>query len=502
MIKPLIICAAPTAGKSVLSSLLEGHPAVMAIPNWHDNIACGLSHFPDKYKQMFGVEPGEGNAALTIIANDRRLECLRALACTETDMPQMECAQAQGFCVYGLSKAEWLHIPLALDFDFYDLERIIYKKVWAIPETPTFKDVPFLFDVFFSALHQQMFPHQKEPEYAVSMAHNEFFEFHHLLDTYPEGKILHIVREPADALSSYVYRLAYADGVSFMEKWEEYKNYKWFLSQGVDKKEMLEGLAKQYPDRIFSMDFRELVLNTEPVMRRVADWLGIDFQSSLLRPTAQGKLIHERFIGEIQDDMQKILSKQEWELVNKEIKDFSERKAYELDQDNVLEITFHPVLFSTNLSRDKNNAILIPLNAITDTENLFYGPFEALSAGIWEITWLFSCVGEDRENVLPKNGTLFLDCEDEWCWRFFAKAITVEELLRQPSFQLQVDNERRFHFRAYGNGKIQSNAILRFDGVRIKRKQADIIHTGRRMAKAIFTEVQTITKTACKFFHD
>jgi hypothetical protein len=95
---------------------------------------------------------------------------------------------------------------------------------------------------------------------------DKFFEI------YPDGRLISILREPLGWYASAQGRSAAADPEELLELWNR------SVSEMLDARE-------RYPERVSIVQFEELVLDTEAAMRRLADFLRIDFDPQLTAPT-------------------------------------------------------------------------------------------------------------------------------------------------------------------------------------------------------------------------
>jgi hypothetical protein len=96
-----------------------------------------------------------------------------------------------------------------------------------------------------------------------------------LFDVYPDGRLISILRDPLSWFSSAQGRDPGADVNTLLDVWKR------------SAQEML--LAKRrYEERVCVVRFEELVLDTPATMRRLAGFLGIDFDARLTVPTFNG----------------------------------------------------------------------------------------------------------------------------------------------------------------------------------------------------------------------
>ena len=92
---------------------------------------------------------------------------------------------------------------------------------------------------------------------------------------YPDGRLISILRDPLSWFSSAQGRDPEAEPGGLLELWKR------------SVREMLEA-DRRFGEQLRVVRFEELVLDTAGTMRRLADWLGIEFDAGLAIPTFNG----------------------------------------------------------------------------------------------------------------------------------------------------------------------------------------------------------------------
>jgi hypothetical protein len=92
---------------------------------------------------------------------------------------------------------------------------------------------------------------------------------------YPDGRLISILRDPLSWFTSAQGRDPEADAEGLLELWKR------------SAREMVEA-ERRYGERVRVVRFEQLVLDTEGVMRGLAEFLGIEFDPVLAVPTFNG----------------------------------------------------------------------------------------------------------------------------------------------------------------------------------------------------------------------
>jgi len=101
------------------------------------------------------------------------------------------------------------------------------------------------------------------------------------LDTYPQSRVLHIIRDPRAVMASHK---AFIPRDAVMPAGR-------FFAQAAIARDSLRnyGRFREHP-RVHGLRYEDLVTSPEDVMRQVSNFLNIEFHDSLLQPTILGKL--------------------------------------------------------------------------------------------------------------------------------------------------------------------------------------------------------------------
>jgi hypothetical protein len=94
-----------------------------------------------------------------------------------------------------------------------------------------------------------------------------------LLDDYPDGRVVALLRDP---------RAWYASASGFSSRYDELNESLALWRRGAEE---ITAAKRERPDGVLVILYEALVRDSERVMRGVAEWLGIDWSGSLLTPT-------------------------------------------------------------------------------------------------------------------------------------------------------------------------------------------------------------------------
>jgi hypothetical protein len=251
----ILISQLPRSGGTLLSQLLDGHPALHVYP-WEMKIG-----YPSK-----GCWP-----ALELDASPDRLFATLFHA-------ELAYLARKGYRKRGKTRQR----QKRLNFDYSPIEH--YRSfVHSLPRERSRRTVlDTYFNTFFHAWHHRTEKAAYIAGFVPTMAKNldsiaDFFS------DYPDGGLVSILRDPAD----------------------------WFVSRRAHTKrglpryddigqEMLtwNGMAKLaveyrriYGDQFLLLSFKDLVTDREGTMRRVCNWCGLDFLPCLLTQTFAGNIV-------------------------------------------------------------------------------------------------------------------------------------------------------------------------------------------------------------------
>lgn len=297
------------AGKSVLWMLLDGHPAVFCSPI-HDYSYCSLIEQSNEHEWV----------------KTQHIEILRK-ALAKTQYFKLEKVFWDGYMSFPFTSKDLVQLPYMLKYYEYDQKfttHLMAADQWSIE---------FIVDSIYGKIYESMEtynPKKVFPVYFASMSNGLFIDsYENIVKLLPGSKSIQ-VRRPVEAIIA-----ARSNRAPMPEDFKTKKFYSDSFNTRIEQGEVekilsfydkYDELVKQYPSTFMIIDFTDLVQNTEVSMRRVADFLEIDFNPNLLIASYNGKeIVHngKKYVGEEHDDIDKLLTKQEQSIIKERIQKYS-----------------------------------------------------------------------------------------------------------------------------------------------------------------------------------
>lgn len=241
--KPVFVCGTHRSGTTLVRDLLDNHPSLSVLPSegtFITNIEPWLKRAHKKqHKEIVGKE------WLRRLMNPSNQPPYWLLGRTiKTYSPYVQFARS--------FMAWWDLLEKKHENSFWPLTAVMLS--YAKPGNRTIQPLYWV---------------DKTPT-------NERF-LKRLWQEFPEAKIIHIVRDPVAILSSRKKMESWSDVRTFVR--EIQCSFKVAAKQAVKK-----------DDRYLLVNYEALCAQPENITRQLAGFLGIEYTSSLLRPTVAGKI--------------------------------------------------------------------------------------------------------------------------------------------------------------------------------------------------------------------
>ena len=112
---------------------------------------------------------------------------------------------------------------------------------------------------------------------AVEKTPQNFMIVHLILSLFPEARIIHCFRDPADNFIS-AFKLNMGPEHGYTRTPQTYARF--YRSYA----KLMRHWHREFPDRIFALDYEGLVTNPEPKIRAVLQFLGLPWEPACLAP--------------------------------------------------------------------------------------------------------------------------------------------------------------------------------------------------------------------------
>lgn len=345
----LMISGALTSGKGILASLLEGHPNVFAIPQWHDMFADTLLKFSLRLKTLDPNWRGK---------DDRILYMRKFLS--ETDYPILEQYAIQKQIPFPVSGDDV--IQSYFDFDFYKHDRQFFHELYELEDVFNLNKIAQIFYKSFISNWNQCPIKYENVKYFVSASEPGFNKYDDLFSKMPNAKVIYIKRDFMEWFFSNVYRW---EKIYKANTFEEKIDWCFFEDPRIkgliymDKSYKL--FAEKYPINFKVINFNDLIENNKEVMQEVTKFLDIPMNEILIYPTFLGQKFENKninIVGKVIDNSEKLnISKKDQRYVMKLYENFEEIVLNIKPQktDPVLELSKINIVKQKVLNKIKND---------------------------------------------------------------------------------------------------------------------------------------------------
>lgn len=240
---PVFICGHPKAGTSLLTALLDGHPAIIAYPE--------ETLFFRRFLPAIQGKSFEETLSLA----DQLL--IHIFEWNPENPPE--------------------HQRNYPDRDYSDIAASEVKKVfqsYLIESEKTEKD--YLEAAVYAFGAASGLVNSESQCWVEKTPYNELHD-EQIFDWWPEAKCIHIIRDPRDNFVSYHRKQLDWSAKKFAWNWVR------------STRDGLVNRMKFGPSRYMLIRFEDLLTDPEKITREIAEFLGIPWQVTMLQPTRVGK---------------------------------------------------------------------------------------------------------------------------------------------------------------------------------------------------------------------
>lgn len=291
-------------GKSVLWSLLDGHPDVFVNPVHDYSFSLLLTH--DDSEEW--------------IKKKYSTTLRKTLAMAEYF--KLEKIMYDGYLPIHFSAD--VHYKLPFNFDFYSFDRHFMQALHKRDKWSVACIIEDLYESLRVVWQKDTSP--KKPKYYAAMSHPRYFvHYHKIPHLIPDMKNILVKRDIRSIIATRTNRTerprdlnecqAFRTPFEKVIKSQEIKHICSFFNA-------YEELALRHPDNFIIVDFNQLVSTPEAEMQRISSFLEIEYMPILSTPTRDGVLLECEglsFIGQENDTWEKLLTKKEQAILQMEV---------------------------------------------------------------------------------------------------------------------------------------------------------------------------------------
>jgi len=302
------------SGKTTLRYLLDGHSELKVSPS-QESIVSSFERNKDKLK-FFSYK-------------DIRL--IRKIL-ADSYYYNLEQETVKGYFEHDINRNKLL-------FNFYEFEKYWVDKLANIDEWNNEK----ILNIIYSSIIKFYYNCTELPlnQKKVIVEDNNFNCHRFFLKELKDSKIITIKRSAPDILASLLSRKVITNNYLTYEYQKYNFNYlvrmNHFPIRIKNNNKNTKELKKEFPERIYECEFKNLIYKTEDEMKKISNFLNINYEEILSRPTHFGKNI--KF-----NDDEPILNKEKY-LANNTFSKYEINLINQFDKYNFFSLSFIDYIF-------------------------------------------------------------------------------------------------------------------------------------------------------------
>ncbi len=294
------------SGKSVLRGLLDGHRELFVCPI-QDSIPGALARDWESGPWL----------------DYRDTEQLRKLLASLSQYYRIERFGFNRRMHLDFSRQDRAYIDIDLDFARFDalwMGRLIAEPKW---------DYQLIAQHIYAALLEcwNRYPFDRDAvRYFTTMDNNRQPTPRFFLERFDTGKMLYTFRDAAGIIATRAGRTPVKE--DFRTEKFETLTVDALIERGeareiTERRAMVRDLAERYPDRLLIIEFEPLIEDTESTMRRVAEFLQIEWTESLAVFSHMGEEVTTgsgmKYVGKIHDRSEDLLTANQLARIAKDV---------------------------------------------------------------------------------------------------------------------------------------------------------------------------------------
>ena len=269
------------SGKSVLKSLLDGHPNLKVSPG-QEAIFSSFYRNQNKFK-YFSYK--DLSVIRKIISSSYYYDLER----------------------YHFKNHLTVDWSFKVNLNFYEFEKFWAQKVNRLHKWKS-KEILEIIHTSLIKYYYNISYIEAKNSIKVFMEDNNFSSHKFYLENFKNSKLILIDRDFGDVIASMINRkkdkkIYHTNNFDKINNYNYLVNKKLLCFKNEENKKIAKNLKSKFPDRVYICKFKNLIFNTEAEMKELSVFLGIKYHKILLKSTHFGKLT-------IRKDTKKVIGKQ------------------------------------------------------------------------------------------------------------------------------------------------------------------------------------------------
>mgnify|MGYP001166857933 CR=1 FL=1 len=182
------------------------------------------------------------------------------------------------------------------EFDYNKFENMFFENVFKNEELNSEKYLEIYYDAYFSSWKNDLNKNNKE--FLIFQGPNDYKCAEYVLSENFDIKIIYIERDMYSRIISNSFRV---QKINKKKKLSEIIISD--MSNNYSKKRIMllkrkiDELNLSFKNEIFQTSFSKITFNTEIEVKKICEWLGLEFKDIMCKPSLGGKLVDQNYIN-------------------------------------------------------------------------------------------------------------------------------------------------------------------------------------------------------------
>ena len=294
-----MIEGAVCSGKGVLAALFDSSKQVFSFPVFHDGFGDRL--LESKY------------IAFAPWLYHQQISEFRRRNLNSTSYYMLECYSRDKVINFPIDSSSWHGVPL--NFDFYKYDKEVFDTL-ALLKKEEFSPANIC-KIILSYLAKYI-TGGNNYKYLITQGHPGFTNYDLFFKKYPGAKVLYVRRPVIDTIYSWLYRRYNGNHKQIPKMINELVTSSGRFYNDIITYYKLPDIIKQYPKQFYIVDFENLIFNHKEEVDKICDFLSIDKEDILYKPTLLGNEI-TGILGVEKDNVTQLITSEEKALLEQQI---------------------------------------------------------------------------------------------------------------------------------------------------------------------------------------